>query len=177
MFSGLALMTKLKLALASLVLIAKCIHLWSHRAWISPSACLVRLFPDQLTNFRPDAAVGIPFLLHTTSPNGFAGCDWLCMQLPVLFAGIKRLSLGFLDRGIGHIALRLSPSPATCTTRLSPFLLYVKTERGLWCRTPPPSLSSHPSIRGRTGKGIQPESRDVLKRFRTGRVNGNATSG
>lgn len=36
--------------------------------------------------------------------------------------------------------------------------------------------SSHPSIRGRTGKGIQPESRDVLKRFRTGRLHTFETS-
>ena len=90
-------------------------------------------------DFRPDAAVGIPFLLRTPPPNGFTGCYWLCTQLLVRFAGIKRLSLGFLDTSIGQIALRLSSSPATCTTRLSPFLLYVKTEHGLWCRTPPPS--------------------------------------
>jgi hypothetical protein len=51
--SGLALMTKLELALASLVLIAKCIHLWSHMAWISPFACLFRLFLELLTDLRP----------------------------------------------------------------------------------------------------------------------------
>jgi hypothetical protein len=74
-----------------------------HRTWISPFACLVRLFPDQSTDFRPDAAVGTPFLPHIPPPNGFAGCDWLCTQLPVLFAGIKRLSLSSLDGSIGHI--------------------------------------------------------------------------
>jgi hypothetical protein len=117
---------KLELALASLVLIAKCIHLWSHMAWISPFACLFRSSLELLTDFRP-------LTQQSAFPSCFAplqcfmGCDWLCTQLPALSATIKRLHLGSLDRSIGHIALRLSPCPATCTTRLSLFPLYVKT--------------------------------------------------
>src|SRR3954468_7977878 len=64
-----------------------------------------------------DTAVGIPFLLHTLSPNGVTGCDWLYPQLLLLFVGIKRLHLGSLDRSIGHIELRLSPCPAILNSR------------------------------------------------------------
>jgi hypothetical protein len=141
-----------------------------HRAWISPLlvsfACFQinrRIFVLTQQSALHSCLTSLPLMVLQDAIGFARSCQYFLRESSGLALALWMEVLDILRNA-------LSPCPATCTTSLSPFLLSVKIERGLWCRTPPPSMSSHPSIRGRTGKGIQPESRDVLKRFRTGQL-------
>jgi hypothetical protein len=147
--------------------IAKCVHLWDHTAWISPFACLFRLFPEQSTDFvlwhssRHSLLASHPPSNGVRDATGFARSRRHFLQESSCFA--SALWLDVLDISRYAFPLILPPVQA-----VFPLLHYVKIEHGLCCRTLLPSMSSHPSIRGRTGKGIQLESRDVLEQCQTG---------
>jgi hypothetical protein len=102
-FLGFALMTKLELALASLVLITKCIHLWvigrGFLLSLVSFACFQinrRIFVLTQQSALHSCLTSLP-LMVLQDAIGFAhSCQYFLRES-------KRLSLGSLDGSIGHI--------------------------------------------------------------------------